>query len=689
MNLMVTGGYGFIGSNFIRYVCPMEVVESIANVDMLTYAGGVDNLAGVDHTKIKAHVCDISDDSAMETVFERSKPDVVVNFAAQSHVDRSIKGSAPFIRTNVMGTMVLLDLCLEYGCRFVQVSCYDDQARALTTRGLKSFDEIEVGDEVLSINPDTREMEIKPVEKVIVQDYDGEMVHFETQRVDIKVTPNHRMLTQAKRTGRIVIEEASRTEKRSIFQTPDCCWVGRDDPICKVGGAGRFDMKDVVYIMGVFLGDGFTSYQEKKVPNKSGLSRERFLKEARDELGRFKKGRFGVEKTFTCRSYRVFFDIPVGDSCRDRVEQTLDRLSIKWHAHQGEAGEHIYFASKEWMMFFDQCGHGALRKRVPRWALELSPEYLRCLLDGLLDSDGHDGKIFYTSSEGLASDVCELCLKLGMKPTMRQRFCESEIDGRRVKGLGYYVYIATSSKSVSRRNIKRVHYSGKVWCLRVKDNANFVVERNGRFDFCGNTDEVYGSLAEGDEPFTEETRLAPNSPYSASKAAADMLVRSYIHTHGLDAVITRCSNNYGPYQFPEKFIPLFITNAIEHIGCPLYGNGLNVRDWIHVEDHCKGVWAAVERGKAGEVYNFGGASERRNVEIAKAIMRLLGESQSLIVPVKDRPGHDWRYAMDFSKASRELGWNPVRDFEEGLNETVGWYLDNSDWWKKRKHGEDK
>ncbi len=197
------------------------------------------------------------------------------------------------------------------------------------------------------------------------------------------------------------------------------------------------------------------------------------------------------------------------------------------------------------------------------------------------------------------------------------------------------------------------------------------------------TDEVYGALGE-DGAFTEETPLAPNSPYSASKASSDFVVRSFFHTHHLDLVTTRCSNNYGPYHFPEKLIPLMITNAMENIPLPVYGQGLNIRDWIHVEDHSRGIWAVFQKGRSGEVYNLGGKSERRNIDVVHEILKVLGKDESLLRYVEDRKGHDFRYAIDCSKAERELGWTPKINFEEGLRQTVDWYQTRQDWWKKLK-----
>lgn len=200
------------------------------------------------------------------------------------------------------------------------------------------------------------------------------------------------------------------------------------------------------------------------------------------------------------------------------------------------------------------------------------------------------------------------------------------------------------------------------------------------------TDEVYGSLGKTGK-FTEETPTHPNSPYAASKASADNFVLAYHHTYGLPAVITRCSNNYGPYQFPEKLIPLIIANALTDKPLPVYGDGMNVRDWLHVEDHCSAIDAVFLRGRAGEVYNIGGNNEKPNLELVKLLLKLLGKPESLISFVKDRPGHDRRYAIDSSKMQRELDWKPSFTFEQGMKTTVDWYVQNRQWWERIVSGE--
>jgi dTDP-glucose 4,6-dehydratase len=200
------------------------------------------------------------------------------------------------------------------------------------------------------------------------------------------------------------------------------------------------------------------------------------------------------------------------------------------------------------------------------------------------------------------------------------------------------------------------------------------------------TDEVYGSLGKTGY-FRENTPLAPNSPYSASKASADLMVRAYNKTFDLPVNITRCSNNYGPYQFPEKLIPLMISNALENKPLPVYGDGLNVRDWLHVYDHCSAIDLVLHRGKIGEIYNIGGNNEKKNIDIVKLILQNLNKPESLINFVKDRLGHDRRYAIDSSKIQSELGWTPKYTFETGIAETIQWYLDNKEWWERIKSGE--
>ncbi len=198
------------------------------------------------------------------------------------------------------------------------------------------------------------------------------------------------------------------------------------------------------------------------------------------------------------------------------------------------------------------------------------------------------------------------------------------------------------------------------------------------------TDEVYGSLWPNDAPFNENTPYNPRSPYSASKAASDHMVRAYFHTYNLPITISNCSNNYGPYQFPEKLVPLFVTNLIEDKKVPLYGDGMNIRDWLYAEDHCEAIDLIIHKGRIGETYCIGGNAEKINKEVTYKILDLMEKGEDMIEFVKDRPGHDRRYAIDFSKIKNELDWKPRVTFEEGLQRTIEWYKNNEDWWRNVK-----
>ena len=224
----------------------------------------------------------------------------------------------------------------------------------------------------------------------------------------------------------------------------------------------------------------------------------------------------------------------------------------------------------------------------------------------------------------------------------------------------------------------------KAW-ITGKDEQGYPIYKTDVRYLQVSTDEVYGALGK-EGVFKESTPLAPNSPYSAAKASADLLVRAYIHTFKFPANITRCSNNYGPYQFPEKLIPLMIHNAMEDKELPVYGDGMQIRDWLHVTDHCSAIAAVLHKGRLGEVYNIGGNNERANIEIVKLILDSLKKPETLITYVKDRLGHDKRYAIDNSKITTELGWQPSYTFERGIEETIEWYKDNSHWMSRVTSG---
>ncbi len=263
--------------------------------------------------------------------------------------------------------------------------------------------------------------------------------------------------------------------------------------------------------------------------------------------------------------------------------------------------------------------------------------------------------------------------------------CDEKLVNKLAEGVDLIVHFAAESH-VDRSIMSSVDFvKTNVEGTRILLDA---ARNNGNIRFHHiSTDEVYGELDFNDLAFNEDTPYDPRSPYSASKAGADHLVRAYFHTHSLPITISNCTNNYGPYQFPEKIIPLFVTNLLESKKVPVYGQGRNVRDWIHVDDHNRGVDLVIKKGKIGQTYCLGGDRELSNLELTKKILKLMKKGEDMIEYVKDRPGHDLRYAMDYSKAKKELGWQPEINFEDGLKKTIKWYKENESWWKNIKSGE--
>jgi dTDP-glucose 4,6-dehydratase len=305
-----------------------------------------------------------------------------------------------------------------------------------------------------------------------------------------------------------------------------------------------------------------------------------------------------------------------------------------------------------------------LRKERPDWTLvNLDKLTYAGNAESLADLRS-DPKHLFVRGDIANADLVTHLLRLHQIDAVLNLAAESHVD-RSILGPGVFVETNVSGTQVL------------LECARQAGVKRFVQI---------STDEVYGSLGATGK-FSEESPLKPSSPYSASKTAADLLVLAYGHTFKMDVVVTRCSNNYGPFQFPEKLIPLMIANALEGKKLPVYGNGQQVRDWIHVEDHCHALLAALEKGKAGEVYNIGSDNEWPNLDIVKRLLQILGKGSELIEYVKDRPGHDRRYAIDAAKAHAGLQWKPRIPFSDGLAQTVSWYVQNRGWWERVRSGE--
>jgi dTDP-D-glucose 4,6-dehydratase len=688
---LVTGSAGFVAGNFLRYALA-NTDWSFVGLDRLDTAASLESYIPLfEHypTRFESVWHDLRAE-----INPANHPklgchfDYVVHFAAGSHVDRSVRDPIGFLEDNVLGTAYLLDFLRwqKLPQKILYFSCYDEETRTLTTQGLKRYDELREGDIVFGVGEDGTLVE-QPVKRVLVQDYEGDMVHFDGPRVDLLVTPNHRMYGNVRGDDAMLVEQADFTETRkyeaAIALPRPKPWLGAPLKTINVPGIGDLEAGTLLYLCGLFIGDGFVADQIKTVASKSGLSRAERMTAARDATtGRMvSTGKIGARETVSMVSRRIFFDIPTKDPARARLTASLEALGISYSEHSGKSGEHVYVGSGAWSDFFKQFGHGAHNKRIPRWILNLDACLLRRLFDGLIDSDGYWQATpqYTTVSSGLVGDMCELALKLGMSPKIDTHPpSEQKFRGRTIRGgTSYYMYFSSERMPLlSRRNASRKKYSGKIWCVTVP-TKNLVVERNGRLAVCGNTDEVFGPADHG-ENFDEYSAHTPNNPYAASKAAAEAIIPAWANTYGLPLVVSHCTNVYGPRQHPEKFIPLATKLIRDGSVVQIHArNGVpSSRYYVHVDDVSRAVLTILDRGgiwggpRTGK-YNISGSEELSNLDVAERIAKLLGKKlhMELVDFVPNRPRHDMAYRVDSTRLEA-LGWAPQVAFDEGLAELV-------------------
>jgi len=692
--LYITGCCGFMGSYFTR-LC-LQQGWYVRGIDKMTYASNPEFLKEFSsYSTFSFDKIDINDLTRLVDC------DYFVNFCAESHVDNSIVNSQDFIKTNINGVYNILQLLRSYKINgykipiFYHISCYDEKTKALTKDGLKSYNEIKIGDEVVSINPITSKIEFKKVLNVIVQDYDGEMIHFKNKSDDLLVTPNHKMFFN--KLGKIKIDEARNIcddygtfYLRGVKEGKKCNFLNLKD-------IGNVPIKDLFYVSGIFIGDGFNSKLIKKIKNKSGFDRKGFLKKCRNDItGRFISTK-NTEKNFKeysiCNSYRIFFDIPKNDKARKKLEKSLTNLKIKWYSEEGKSGEHIYFSSKQWMEYFEQFGKYAINKTIPNWMFEYDNSILRFLYNGIIDSDGY-WKINKTISEKtgnlttISYNLVQKCCILGACLGFHVRFFyyepkSSVLNGRIIKGNHkvYRVYFNQQNISFGNKKYSKEQYNGKIWCLTVEDNKNFLVERNGFLKISGNTDETYGDIKVGSH--TETDLLKPSNPYSATKACGDMLITAWGRTFGLPYNLIRPTNNYGIGQYVEKLIPKTCKYLTIGRKIDLHNHGEPKRVWLHAEDTANAILTIIKSNAINEIFNVSGNYEDNNINVVRKIISIYFESE-----IKDinkyidfncsRNGQDVRYSLDDSKL-RKLGWEPIKKFDKEIPSIVEYYKNNFIW----------
>ncbi len=698
MKLLVTGGAGFIGSNFVRHVLAAHPEDSVVNLDKLTYAGNPANLVDVARDPRYSFVQgDICDAKLVRDVVRGA--DAVVNFAAESVVAETL---IPVHFGHGIKLTTVEELFTTYGAKRGVVVRPDGVH--IVTPGLPLF--------ALAFRNGMGQW--RRITHITRHRYRGKVVRLRQKWGDVTVTPNHSVYDADARLVEAVTNpellavrkvnvDRSRHRDYADIHLPGIKSVdGRlIAPTAKGGGRPREvyvtqalkgeALLALLRVLGAYVAEGNALFNRANGSWQVCIANQdlEFLHELRNDA-----------ELFTNASSSITLREPPA-------------------AHQLTFSSHIFF-----LLVSTLCGSHSYEKRVPDFLYTLLDEYKSAFLDSYMRGDGNveqwktvATRRATTTSERLAAGLGLLFSMLGLDYSLD--YPEGANLHQRPK---FTVREVTSYDSRTSRECIERDYEGYVYDLTVEGAHNYsagvgnVVVHNTHVDRSLNepdaflrtdvfgvftlleavkdlkiprllhisTDEVYGSVAHGSSRESDPVR--PSNPYSASKSGGDLLALAYWQTHKLPVVITRSSNNFGPYQYPEKVIPLFITNALEDKALPLYGDGRNVRDWLYVLDNCTAIDLVLRKGKDGEVYNIGGGHEVENIVLTRQILNLAGKPETLIQPVKDRLGHDRRYSLD-SKKVQQLGWAPKHKFGDALAATVAWYREREAWWRPLKSGE--
>jgi dTDP-glucose 4,6-dehydratase len=698
----VTGGAGFIGAAFVRLALEELSDCSVVNFDALTYAGNLDNLEGLDGRRHRFVRGDICDPEAVLAALEEGA-DAIINFAAESVVADTF---VPAHFGHGIKLTTIEELFESYGKKTGVI---------VDSNGVQT---VEIRQPLKALSFRHGMGQWKQITHITRHRYTGHVVTLRQKWGAVTVTPNHSVydcdarLVAAETNPEVlsirkINVDRSRHRNYVELQLPDAVNVegmlyakraGDDKRLRSTHVRRRLEGESLLALtrfLGAYIAEGSALFNQANGQWQVCISNYdlEFLKQLQRDAATFSDAR-------SCITLRE----PPG-------------------AHQLVFGSKIFY-----QLVSELCGKHAHEKQVPNFLYNLCERYKRAFWDCYVRGDGWierykttDTHRVTTNSPKLAAGLGLLLSMVGIDYSLNYRDFPEAPAWRSA----FEIKTVSSYDARTERKYHEGDYEGFVYDLTVEESHNFaagignVVVHNTHVDRSihsadefirtnvfgtqvlldaarargvrrfvqVSTDEVMGSLPERDDAFfNEESPFAPNSPYSASKAAAEHLVRAAHHTHGLDCVVTRCGNNYGPRQFPEKFLPLMLSNAMRDEPVPVYGDGRNVRDWIYVEDHCRAILAVLERGRAGEVYNIGARNVRRNIEVAESVLKLLGKPRSLLKFVKDRPGHDRRYAIDPTKVETELGWRPREIWESGLEKTIRWYAENADWVERARSG---
>jgi dTDP-glucose 4,6-dehydratase len=653
MKLLVTGGAGFIGSNFILYWLRNHSRDFVVNLDKLTYAGNLENLKSVEKNPnyqfVKGDICDLQLVNSLV-----KDADIIVHFAAESITEQTY---LPLY--SATGTKML-----TFGELWQQQK--ENNKIIKTERGEIIFLRGNQTKALSFLNGG----QWKPIKAITRHWYRGKIIKLQQKWGIIEATPNHSIysstleLTSPKENSELLIIR-NINENNKKFK--------------KVN-------KKLLQILAAYITEGNATFNKANGGYIIEIGQKN--KEWLQSIGKAIRSYFGYNYNIT----------------------------------RGRKGKFTYFhlqvSNKEFYNYLIKtCGKYCDQKFFPNWVFDLEPTLRQYFWEKLLEGDGTKDGRYTSTSYKLINQITLLLALLKKEFTIFERNHPKYKKSWEIK-----TNLQGSHYGLNKKKKIEIEYEGWVYDLEIERTHNFVcglgnvvchnthvdrsildpapfiqtnivgtytllesaLKNNIRRFHHISTDEVFGSLKlNSKEKFDEKTPYNPRSPYSASKAASDHLVRAYYVTYGLPTTISNCSNNFGPYQFPEKLISLAITNILEGKKIPVYGDGLYVRDWLYVEDHVSAIELILKKGKIGETYFIGGLTEDiSNLEVIKKIIKLMGKNESFIEFVKDRPGHDHRYSINWLKIKKELGWQPRYNFNEALEKTIQWYLKNKDWWEK-------
>lgn len=691
---LITGISGFVGSHLAELLLNKD--EKVSGIKR--WRSPMDNINHIKN-KVELYDADITDPVAINKVIKKIQPNKIFHLAAQSLVPYSFDNPHETIRTNINGTINLLEAVRNAKIDpIIHIcSCYSEDTKILSSNGLVSYKEIREGDLIFSLNPKTKIIEQKKVKKVLIYNFNSTLKHIKTRSIDLLVTPNHKLLLASQKGGHYKFMKVESDGKSARGYMPRGIWKGIDKKIITLPQQDTFDLmqnskttefrtEDIFYLTGLYIGDGNGDILLKTTKTKTGMHRKEYLQKGRDKTGKFikLKEQYGVS---TQRCDRIFLNIPKNDKARKKTETILKSMGLKYHSYD----QSVYLSSRPLLKFLKQCGKDAHNKNIPKWMLNFDTPYLKSLYEGLIDSDGYYAKethhVYRTVSEKLVESMIELCIKLGKFVTYSSQNNNISFINKRkiICPKSYTLSISDRDKTFEKRNIYDVYYNGVVWCLEVEDNHNFLIHRNGKTHFCGNSSEVYGQVTKEDIPIKETCPLRPQSPYAVSKVGEDLIAYQYFCSYGLKTIRTRMFTHSGPRRGELFFESAFIKQIVQiekGLQKPIIhvGNLKSIRTLAHVKDAVRAYWLMAKKCPPGEVYNIGGNTTMTVGDYLKKMIELSDlNSQEVKIKVDKnllRPSDVTLQIPDTTKFRKATGWKPEIKYEQI-------FIDLLEYWRER------